>query len=345
MRVDKKPEQKKPEKFVPAQPMGKIAILTILVIVSTALFWLAWHNALTTGLELNLGTQNIIVVVSTLLAFCLMFTLLAVTEVLVTKSYIEMIITVLAAATMFIFFKPTLWSFIAWLIVVLGFLYWRREVRLDEKTRTKFLPQKIISAGLKTAVTLVLLAACFNYYSYVVSDNGDSGIADKITDSGADVVQNVLGAYYKERYDPQMSLDEFLIGNNFSDTMDLNNIDTGMEELDKALNEGLSSVEGEIVDEARNDFLKTFDIEATGDEAMQAIVSKIIRKNINRYAADYLKFIPALMALGLFFIMNIFSFIYRELIKSFSYLLFHILVWLKFIKVEKIQVEAEKITL
>ena len=102
MRVEKKPEEKKPEKFVPPQPTGKIVILSILVIAATALFWLAWHNALVTGISFSLGTQNIIVVVSTLLAFCLMFTLMAVAEVLIVKTWVELIITVLAAGTIFI---------------------------------------------------------------------------------------------------------------------------------------------------------------------------------------------------------------------------------------------------
>ena len=112
MRVEQKTEpasiagkEKKPEKFIPPQPVRKVVVLVVLVIASTAIFWLAWHNALMTGLEFNLSTQNVIVVVSTLLAFCLMFCLSAVAEVVITKNLVEFAMTVLAAATIFIFFK------------------------------------------------------------------------------------------------------------------------------------------------------------------------------------------------------------------------------------------------
>lgn len=354
MRVEQKTEpastagkEKKPEKFVPPQPVGKIVVIVILVIASTALFWLAWHNALTTGLEFNLSTQNVLVVVSTLLAFCLMFSLLAVAEIVITKNLVEFGMTIIAAATIFIFFKPALWSFIAFLLTVLAFLYWRREIRIDEKSRAKFMPSRIINSGLKLTVTLILLAACLNYYNFTVTKpDAEKDIADGLIEKGAKAVQNVLTMYYGDRYDPHMSIDDFInnIGLGSSDKEDVG-VETGQPEIDDVINEGLLSVQEGLVDEGRDNFLETFGITAMGDEEMQVIVEKIVRKNVQQYVDPYLKFVPALIAVSLFFILNILSFIYRELIKSFSYLLFHILVWIRFLKMSKIQIEAEKISL
>lgn len=350
MRVEKKPEEKKPEKFIPPQPMGKITILAVLVIVATALFWLAWHNALVIGISFSLGAQNILVIISTLLAFCLMFTLMAVIEVVITKSWIELVITFLAGATVFIFFTPSLWSFVGFLLIVLGFLYWRRQVRLDEKSRIKFLPTQIISAGLRSAVTIILLAACFVYYSSMVTgDDVATKLTDGLVETGTTSVHRVLDIYYKERYSPTMTLDEFLLSNSTVDGQKIlqkAGIDeAGISEIDMVIEQGLSQVQREVLVQAREGFLKTFNIEATGDEEMSVIVKMVAERNIDQYIGPYKKFIPALLALSLFLLLSIFRFIYIELIKSFSFILFNILVWLKFIKVKKIQVEAEKITL
>ena len=78
---------------------------------------------------------------------------------------------------------------------------------------------------------------------------------------------------------------------------------------------------------------------------MSEVIDLIVVKNISQFLDPYIKFIPALLAVGLFFLLNIFGFIYRELIKSFSFLLFHILKWIKFIYIKKIQIEAEKVSL
>ncbi len=354
MRVEQKSEpasaagkEKKPEKFVPPQPLGKIILIVILVIASTALFWLAWHNALMTGLEFSLSTQNVIVVVSTLLAFCLMLCLLAVAEIVIEKKLVEFGMTIIAAATIFIFFKPSLWSLIAFLLTALAFLYWRREVRIDEKSRTKFMPRRIIDSGLKLTVTLILLAACFNYYNFTVTKpDAETAIADGLIEKGTKTVQNVLTMYYGDRYHPQMPIDDFInnVGLSSEEQEDLS-VETGQPVIDDAINEGLSSVQKGLVDEARDNFLETFGITAMGDEEMQEVIKKIVSKNILQYVDPYLKFVPALIAVSLFFILNVLSFIYRELIKSFSYLLFHILVWINFLKVSKIQIEAEKISL
>ncbi len=354
MRVEHKEESKKPEKFVPPQPIAKVVTIIVLAVASTAIFWLAWHNAITTGISFNFGWENILLVVSTLLALCLMFTFITMAEILITKKISLLIMAILSAGTLFIFFKPSFWSMIGFLLVLLALMAWRREIRLDEKTRVKFVPQKIINSGLKMAVSVILLGACFNYYSFmVVRPNVDEHTLDSLVHQGSVTVESVLSVYYKDNFNPAMSLDQF-IGNITSSASEkiLNdevNVETGNEKMNEvlgqAITEGLVAVQSEIVDEARVSFLETFQIEASGDDSMDEIIDKIVRQNTIKYIDPYLKFIPALLAVGLFFLLNIFNFIYRELIKSFSYLLFHILVWTKFIHVKKIQVEAEKISL
>lgn len=345
MRVEQKPEEKKLEKFVPKQPMSKIVILASLVVVSTALFWLAWHNAIATGISFDMGTRNIMVIVTTLLAFCLMLCFLAVAEVLITRKVIVLMMSVVAAGTVFIFFHFSTWSFVGFILVILGYLYWSRQVRIDVETRTKFIPQQVVKSGLRTTVSLILLAVSFVYYGFLTVDAAaDNNMTERFTDMGTNSITQVLDVYYKEKFDRTMTVDEFIEQIGFGSPEEVN-LDTGYEEIDTAIEEGIAGAKDEAIDAAREEFLNSFDIEATGDESMEMVIKRFVGGYIDEYAEPYMKFIPALMAIGLYLVLHFFGFIYRELIKSMSFLVFHILVWLKFIKVEKIKVEAEKITL
>ncbi|MFA6098714.1 MAG: hypothetical protein WCV50_02990 [Patescibacteria group bacterium] len=345
MRVEKPPEIKKPEKFIPDQPLNKIIFLAILVVAATLLFWLAWHNVLTTGVKFNRSFENILVIISTLLAFCLMFSLLAIAEITVVKRLLTWLMVVVSGLVIFIFFPVSLWTMISFLLVVLAFLFWKREIRVDMESRSKFLPQRVVSAGLKGAVTLLLLASCFAYYGYMVTGTDASKRLDQaLVDDGAKAINNILVLYFKDKYSPKMTLDEFIRQNSLA-AVEQAELKTGQAELDKAINEGLAGAEQEAVDTFRESLLDTFQIQASGSDTMDEVEKKIVSKNVDKYIGSFKKFIPALLAISLFFVLNIFSFVYRELIKSFTFLAFHILVWLHFIKVKKVQVEAEKITL
>jgi len=347
-------EEKKIEPFIEPQPMGKIFLLMGLAVASSLLFWLAWDNAIVTGLTFTFSWENILIVLSTLLAMCLMFTLIAMAEIVITNKWYLFIMAIVSAGTLFVFFPPSLWSFVAFMLVVLSFMYWKRQIRVDEDSRTKFLPQKIINNGLRLAVTLVLLAACFSYFSFLTTrPNAEQQTLDGLTSQGSQVVEGVLDLYYQDEFDPEMSLDDFLTNVTFAVGEKISaegiKVETGNESLDNALGdaitEGISVVEQEFVDQTRESFANSFEIEVDGSESMSEVIDLIVVKNISQFLDPYIKFIPALLAVGLFFLLNIFGFIYRELIKSFSFLLFHILKWIKFIYIKKIQIEAEKVSL
>lgn len=345
MRVEKPIEEKKPEVFLAPQPLHKIVVLLAIAVAGTALFWLAWHHMLETGVRFSFGSRNITTILSTLGAFCLMCCAVALAEILVTRKLVLLIMSVVAAATIFIFFPISLWSCVAGLLTILALIYWKREIRVDLESRLKFMPQRVISSGLKPAITLLLLAISFSYYGYLItSSNGSTKFIDGLTTDGTNVVQNIMLRFYKDKFSPHMSLDQFIT--NISNITEVETkVKTGTGQLDAVVAEGLTAVQRQAVVQARNEFLDTFKITATGNEEMQSVVRKIVSKNVERYITPYEKFIPALLALSLFFLLNFFNFLYSEIVKSASYLFFYLLVGLKFISVKKVQVEAEKVSL
>ncbi len=352
MRVEHK-ETKIPQAkdFVPPQPLNKVLTLFGLMIGTTAVFWLAWNNALHT-VAFSLSTRNILTVVTTMLAFCLMFAIVALTEALVTKRLFILLVIIVASLTGFIFFGFSVWTFIATLLAMLGFLYWRHAIRDDLKTRTTFTPQKVLDSGLKGAVTIILLASSVMYYGFLIAkpDTG-STITNGLVDTSMGAVNFALTKFYGNGYDPNLSLDAFIANLTRIDELksqgaeEIHSITPEIKVLDEQIKAGLDMASNEIIAQGRQEFLDSFGIEAAGSDTMDSVVRKIVTKNINEYVGPYEKFIPALLALSLFFVLNVFSFLYREFIKAFAVLLFYILSWIHFIKKTEVQTVVEKITL
>ncbi len=344
MRVEKQPEVKKEEVFVPHQPMNKITVLAILTVMSSLLFWFLWSRMLVTGVSFSFVSRDVASVVVTFFSFCLMFVLAGVSSVLIIRKLIFLILAFMLGLSTMVFSRVSIWSVVAGIMVLLAFFNWYREISADLKSRIKFLPNRTLGTGLKTVVTVLILAASFSYYGFLVSgQDASEKFSNSLVTTSSRAVQNILEMYYQDKFSPKMTLDEFVA--NITDVLGDVNLDTGQKDLNEIINQGLNHAQQQLVIEARNDFLKTMGIEAAGSETMDLVVEKIVRKNMDKYLGSLQKYIPAILALGLFLLLNIFNFIYCELIKSFSYVIFHILAWLKFVKVKKVQVEAEKITL
>lgn len=352
MRVEQpKVELPKLKDFKPAQPMQKLLVLFGMVIGATALFWLAWHNALT-SVTLSFHLSNLVTIASTLLAFCLMFSVVALTEIFVTIRWYFLLDCVVAAATGLLFFGINTWSILAAVIMALGWFIWRRSISNDMKTRTMFKPQQTLDTGLRSAVSIILLAVSVMYFGYITDQaKSETDVVNGLVDASMQAVNLGLDQFYGDGYDPQMSLDAFIaniirIGDLEEQGLsEIEELTPDIEELDRQIKAGIAVAEQEVISKARDEFLKSFEIEATGDEPMDSVVRKVVAKNITRYVGPYEKFIPALLALSMFFLLNVFAFIYRELIKLFAVLLYHVLKWLHFFTATKVQTEVEKVSL
>ncbi|MBI5037192.1 MAG: hypothetical protein HZC01_00575 [Candidatus Kerfeldbacteria bacterium] len=352
MRVEQpKAELPKLKDFKPAQPMQKLMVLFGLVIAATALFWLAWHNALT-SVEFSFHLSNLVTIASTLLAFCLMFSVVALTEIFVTMRWYFLLVCVVAAATGLLFFGVSIWSLLAAAIMAAGWYIWRRSISNDMKTRTMFKPRQTLDTGLRSTVSIILLALSVMYFGFITDRaQSESDVINGLVDASMEAVNLGLNQFYGEGYNPDMSLDAFIaniirIGDLEKQGLsEIEELTPDIEELDRQIKAGIAIAEQEVIAKARDEFLKSFEIEATGDERMDSVVRKVVAKNITRYVGPYEKFIPALLALSMFFLLNVFALFCRELIKIFAAILYHVLKWLHFFKVTKVQTEVEKVSL
>ncbi|MBU1951290.1 hypothetical protein KJ733_00055 [Patescibacteria group bacterium] len=97
--------------------------------------------------------------------------------------------------------------------------------------------------------------------------------------------------------------------------------------------------------DARDEFLKSMDIEAEGTDTISSVIAKIIRKYAFQFLGPYEDFITPLLALSLFFALNIFSFVFHALINMLASSLFAILQVSKFVKINEEKKDVQIVTL
>ncbi|MFA6271681.1 MAG: hypothetical protein WC693_01050 [Patescibacteria group bacterium] len=95
----------------------------------------------------------------------------------------------------------------------------------------------------------------------------------------------------------------------------------------------VQSIFQEQITGARDEFIKSIGIEAEGSDKLSEVMAKIIRKYAFQFLGPYEDFITPLLALSLFFALNLFGFVFLTLINSFTSLIFMILFAVKFVRV------------
>ncbi|MFH1235596.1 MAG: hypothetical protein V1685_01505 [Parcubacteria group bacterium] len=329
------------EKPLP-QPMVKIALLACLTVLSMGLFWYTVSGVFNSQLDLSFQLGTIIAIVFSALAFSLMFAIIGISEVLVERQLLFLAVLIIAAMTHFIFF-PFAWAnIIAALSMTFAFTVWKQNIRADLKSRITFIVGRVMMVGMGTAVSIVFVAVSFTYYGYLTADTGSDRFVEGFVDTMVDSANKALPNYVSY-YDPEMTLDEFILESTTS-SEEVPVIPTDSIVGD-ALRQGIENAQGAILAEARSEFLATFGIEASGDEKMAVIVEKIVHSRVDSIISPYKTFLPAILALSLFFVLKIFGFILKPLIQTFSYFLYKLLLLVGFVKVEKVITEKERVTL
>lgn len=322
------------------QPMDKLVILAILTVASMTFFWFTVYKIFESDLEFSFNAEIIVTVVFAVVAFSLMFAVVGISEVLVERKFLFFLVLIAGSLTHFIFFPITIPNDIAAFLMFLGFWIWKRSVHGDMENRIKFSTLQVIPAGIGVTITLMLLSVSFTYYAYLAFDDGSERLLSGVTDTIVTSVDKMLPNYISN-YDPNMTLDAFI-----QQSMEMSALSPSLPTdslFGEAIEEGLQSAQGAVLEESRREFLGTFDITADGSETMAGIVKKIVTRRIDMFITPFKKFIPAVLSLSLFFILRIFGFVYKPLIQIFSYLFYKVLLVTRFIRVGKIIIEKERL--
>lgn len=117
------------------------------------------------------------------------------------------------------------------------------------------------------------------------------------------------------------------------------------QEIVKVVTEQLSEAEQQIIQEVRDELIQSLGIEASGDDTIRDVLILIVDRRIISIIDPYIEYAPIVFAGSLFFILYIFSFLYRYLTRGFGLLWYWILRVSHFIFIKEEDVKAQRISL
>jgi hypothetical protein len=110
--------------------------------------------------------------------------------------------------------------------------------------------------------------------------------------------------------------------------------------LEKIVAQKTDIIQKQLTEEIRTDFLKTLGIKAEGNDLMNSVINKFIQQKFDDFITPYRDYIPIVLVLGLYFILQILAFIYVIIIKLIALIIFYILRLTGFVKIKEVAVKA-----
>lgn len=97
----------------------------------------------------------------------------------------------------------------------------------------------------------------------------------------------------------------------------------------------------QAVNDAQAQLLDTLKIDADGSARMGDVVQQYLNTQIHRYVGPYEKFFPSILALSLYFTLQVFSFVYSILIGALTALLLTVLRWSGVVHIRTVDAKAQ----
>ena len=306
----------------------------------------------------------------TFLAFFLMVVFIAVSSFLIKPRWVNIINIAISVSIYFLFFKPEIYTVLVVIVLFLVFMGYDLRIDRESKMQIHFSVIKNIRFGMGWVVTFLLIVISLTVFQFMTMENRSmKQFNDSMIGYTAEVLHGVFAAKL-EGYESKMTLDEFLVlfatdeivddlaeGDEGSDTVSLPTIlekllsedqrntllrIVGEQPVEDLVKKETKNIETEVSNEIRREFLEGLGIEAQGTESMQIVVQRFVQQKYDEYLAPYREFIPSVLVFGLYFVLQIFSFIYIIIIKLLASLIFYILKLVGFVKIKEVEVMAKR---
>ena len=317
-------------------------------------FRVSFHESAQSGLTLGW-------ILATVGVFVLLFSLVVVDAVTISRYRVIFFLMVVNALFVFAGFGITLYSLGGLAVMIVAFLLLTEAIRREAKNQIHVRVFQSSENGLRTTVLLFTIALSFLYFGVVsMRPGGSQKVLDDIGRATGSAV-NTAFQIQLPGYDPNITLDEYLlkVPENFGGLLESPAGETSgqiSEEMRKQIpGEGLNEqVIPEAVSEEmraaevaalRQAFNERLGIDAKGTEILSDVSMQIAQAQVDRFLGPYQKYLPPIMALSLFFLLGIFTPVFRLFIRAVSAALFFLLVRVKFIHIEKESEHVEVPTL
>ncbi len=363
----------------------KLICLALMPILATMVGWLLLDRAFAhLQFELAVPTLNTLwYFLSSLVLLLLGLAAFSVVAVLEQRYRLSLALTFILPLILLIILGINVYTLIGAGIYLVGLVQLALKVQEERNERLKVSMNKYMRYGLGLAISAMLLAISISFYGAAVGRGTERldpiDVLSRLAANGVNQALTIQIPGYK----PDITLDEFMLlvfatqfkeaeaaaetetifGINITDIMgDVGDISpeavrailpADFEERVKDepgyLTEIYAQVRNELIIQqlfaARNELLKNFHIEADGNDQISSVIEKILWVKLNDIFKPFKYLIPPILALTLYFALQIFGLIYSGLTRFFGILLFQMLKISKFFKVEEETTKGEIIKL
>ncbi len=241
------------------------------------------------------------------------------------------------------FIAANAWSLVAYILImpkdlyvtlggvvffILSFLFQQR-IASEEKNQLHFSIRRSISASILLATYGFMAVIGFNVYHYSSED-----------------FQKDPKKYYSKVSETAVKGIPF-ISENFSGVNLNQSLDSYLFEKAKSQlpedSQNSELLQQSAFQEYRAQFIKQFGLNSTENETVASAITKIIDQQSEDFLSKYSRFLPLIFALAIFGLLRTFAFIFNWTTIFFSWLLFSIMLKLRFFRIGKATVEVDRL--
>lgn len=330
----------------------KTFIFSILLLFTSALFWLNLSNLYLKG---DLSKRSLIL---TTVSFLFFLVFLLIFSLLVENKGIFLLISLLSLSNFFLFFKFHYYLLIGLFIVFLSFVFARFLIQKERNERLKISLRSIFRNSLK--LILFFLAGFFALlsYFYPLIKINNFNLSPKTFDFAKKFLIKNENLNF---FDLEENIDEILAmklaferinwakfsPEIFKKIQGKKISEISFEEILKdpeisqILKEEAKKIEPSLIAKERDKLAKSLNVEIKENEKVFEIVNKLINKRLNDLLGPYLKYLPIISAISLFLFLEIIFVPFSWLVMIFIILIFQILLIFRIVKIEKVMKEGE----
>ncbi len=274
----------------------------------------------------------------------------------------------------FFFFPVSLWTSLAFVLTAAGLIWAMQQTWSDLHNRLTLQPTQTLNIGLSGAVLGILIAVSVLSYQHVTDKTiSPAGPISELASNLVTTTEHVLPHVYKG-YRPTMTVDE-LIGSQLpgADTIlqdihfdslstqaakqqalnqKLNDIGLNSNDVHLDLNQDsfqlrnqlsaqLEKFRQDAIDQTRSQVGKQLGVFLKGDETVHLALTSLVDQKLTTTFGKYVNVVPIILAIGVFLLLRLFSFIYTWGIVAFGWALYRFLRVLGVVSIETTTVPAQ----
>lgn len=282
---------------------------------------------------------------------------------------------VLVALPVLAFFPLTLWTGAAAIVMAVGLAWNYEQMFGDVHNRLLVQPWQTINQNLSVALSAIMIAVAILSYQQVTKNAPNSAASTlKLSGQIVTAAEQFLPSVYKG-YTPTMTVDE-LIGSQLPTAdkilADINfdqltnqaiqqqaldqklkdiginpnavhlDVRQGQAALRDQLTAELNKYRQDSIAEIRQQLADRFGLTLTGREAMHDVLTQYVDHQLTTSLGRFTNFLPLLLAVGVFLLLRLFSFIYTWLIVGWGWAWYAILKAMGVVKVETVTVPGQR---